>query len=365
VSTIRLIERFDDLLPFRARWNALAERSPSATIFQTFEWLEAWWRVFGGDRRLQVVLALDGDALVAAAPLMTHRVRAYGRARTCLTFAGGTQADYTDVLYADDASLRGLVHALRAHVAWDLLELGRIPSISATTRGLAEEFPGWRGASAVSDVSAAYVFDAQHDGGDVVEKKRMRQYVHAFHKAGTVEVRHLTAAADIAPELDDFFQQHVERRRVTDVPSNFVDDRARTFYGLLTEALAPRGKVLFSVLALDGKAAAYHYGFVHRGRLVYYKPSFAIHLGRLSPGQVLLGELFRYCRDQRLAELDLTIGDEAYKARFSNVSRHNVRFRAFRSPVVQAIDRAQRRVKEGAKRVNAVEALVRHLRSGG
>jgi CelD/BcsL family acetyltransferase involved in cellulose biosynthesis len=360
--TVRVIETLDDLLPFRAQWNRLADRSPSATIFQTFEWLEAWWRVFGSPDRLRVVLLFDGDTLVAAAPLMTYDVRAYGRARTGLAFAGGTQADYTDLLYEDAPALRRLLEALRSDLDWDLLGLGRIPAASATGPALAEAFPGWRGTLSTSDVAAAYVFDAHHDGSDIVGKKQMRQYVKSLQKAGAVEVRHFTRAADIVPKLNDFFQQHVDRRSVTDVPSNFVDTRARRFYGLMTEGLAAQERLLFSVLTLDGKAAAYHYGFLYRGRLVYYKPSFALHLGRFSPGQILLAELFKYCQHHRVVELDLTIGAEAYKTRFSNVSRRNVRFRAFRSGALQAVDRAQRILKDRAKLVKGLEALVRRVR---
>jgi CelD/BcsL family acetyltransferase involved in cellulose biosynthesis len=363
--TVRLIHSFTEVLRVRAEWNRLAERSPSATVFQTFEWLDAWWGVFGVDERLRVVLLFDGAVLVAAAPLMTYDVRAYGRRRIGLTFIGGLQADYADFLYEDAASLRRLLQALRSVVSWDVLDLHRIPADSATVAALALEFPRWRGAVSVSDTCPAYVFDAQHDGHDVLGKKSMRRHISGLHKAGAVDVRHLTEPVEIAHELDDFFQQHVERRSITDVPSNFVDRRARTFYGTLAEALAPQGKVLFTIVALDGKPAAYHFGFVHRQRLVWYKPSFALHLSRLSPGEVLLAELFKYCQAHALAELDFTVGDEAFKSRFCTVKRHNVRFRAFRSGVLQAIDRAQRVLKDRAKRVKAIAAIVRRVRAHG
>ena len=360
--TTRVITTLEELRPFAAAWNRLADASPSATVFQTFEWLEAWWRAFGVDDRLRVVLRFEGETLAAAAPLMTCDVRAYGRARTGLTFTGGMQTDYCELLARDDAALRGLVRALRSEVAWDLLDLSRIPATSATARVLAEELPGWRSAVTVSDICPAYVFDAEHDGEDVLGKKSIRRHVNSFRKAGTAEVRHLTTAAEVAPELDEFFQQHVDRRSSTGVPSNFLDPRSRRFYGLLPDALAPPGTLLFTVVALDGKAAAYHFGFVHRGRLIWYKPSFAMHLARLSPGEVLLAELFTYCRTHALSELDFTVGDEPFKTRFCTVKRHNVRVRAFRSPAVQAIDHAHRIVRERAKRVKHLRALVRRLR---
>jgi len=207
------------------------------------------------------------------------------------------------------------------------------------------------------------VFDERHDGRDILEKKSVRRHVNGLRKAGAVEVHHLVDAPAVEAELDDFYQQHVERRALTDVPSNFVDPRARDFYTLLARGLAPRRRLLFTIVTLDGKPAAYHYGFVDRHRLVWYKPSFAPHLSRLSPGEVLLAELVTYCRAQGLSELDFTVGDEAFKTRFSNVKRQNLRFQAFRSRARQGLSWATRLAKERARRVNGLESLVRRLRS--
>src|SRR5207244_3123703 len=109
-------------------------------------------------------------------------------------------------------------------------------------------YPGWRGSFAPSDVCPAYVFDRDHDGSDVLGKKSIRRHVSGMHKAGVVDVRHLTRAADVHEELDDFFQQHVDRRAVTDVPSAFLESQARTFYGLLADRLAADGRLLFTVV---------------------------------------------------------------------------------------------------------------------
>src|SRR6185436_16711036 len=123
-----------------------------ATVFQTFELFEAWWRVFGADGRLRVGTVFDGDVLVAVAPLMTCDVRVYGRTRTCLTFTGGMQTDYADFLYQDERGLGALVRALQTDLDWGLLDLGRIPASSATPRALAAAFPDWRGTVSISDI---------------------------------------------------------------------------------------------------------------------------------------------------------------------------------------------------------------------
>lgn len=370
--TVEIVDRFDDLAVLRERWNRLVDVSPTRTVFQTFEWLASWWEAFGDAYALRAVLVHDHDALAAAAPLVVRSARAWGRTLRRLELAGGMPTDYADVLARDDTSLGLAVDALATDAAWDVLDLAHIPEASPTSRALVGRFPGRRGMLLPLDVAPAYVFDDDHDGSEILAKKSLRRHANVLRRAGVVEVRHLTDAESIEPELDRFFTQHIERRAATEAPSHFLDERYRTFYRLLTRALAPRGWLLFTILLLDGRAVAFHYGFVYGRRLVWYKPTFAIEFARLSPGEVLIAELFRYCREHRLAELDFSVGDEPFKERFATVTRRTVRFSAFRSPALQGMASLDRTMRSRAKRFGiarrvqrAVQRVTRRFRQDG
>ncbi len=354
---IQLVEHAAALAAHRTAWNSLLQRSPTNTIFQTFEWFASWWEVFGDAYDLRVLLGFVGDSLVAVAPLVLSHQRRYGRPVACLEFACTAPSDYADFLYQDQSSLRSLVQALRAELAWDVLNFDRIPSVSPTLPVLAEEFPGWRGTSFCCDVASAYVFGPTNDGSDIVRKKSLRRHTNGLRKAGTVEVRHLTQGELIEPELEAFFQQHIERRSLTAVPSLFLNPREQKFYRLLTRRLAPHDWVLFTIVTLNGQAVAVHYGFLYERRLLWYKPSFSPQHAHLSPGEVLIAELFHYCRAHALSELDFTIGNTPFKERFTNVKRYNVEFQAFRSGFWQQLSYADRALRERAKRVRLVRQL--------
>ena len=99
---------FADLAP---QWARLYRSCASATPFQTHSWLHSWWQSYGRPGRLRLVLARDGDELVAAAPLM--RV---GRPVPALVPLGGAISDYGDVLL-DDGRGEEAVAALAAGLA--------------------------------------------------------------------------------------------------------------------------------------------------------------------------------------------------------------------------------------------------------
>ncbi len=65
-----VFDSLDDVAVPRDEWNALAATSPSASIFQTHDWVHSWWDTVGADQSPLVVKVLRGTTPVAVAPLM-------------------------------------------------------------------------------------------------------------------------------------------------------------------------------------------------------------------------------------------------------------------------------------------------------
>jgi CelD/BcsL family acetyltransferase involved in cellulose biosynthesis len=110
-------------------WNELARASGTATVFQSYEWHAAWWRAFGEDYELRVVLAWAGPRLAAIAPWTLSRE---GRE---LQFLGSADyaSDYCDFIVAPDHpeavdALAGWMFANRRQ--WRRIDLRNFPSHS-------------------------------------------------------------------------------------------------------------------------------------------------------------------------------------------------------------------------------------------
>jgi len=62
-------------IPFSARdWNELSARSETNTIFQTYEWFDAWWSVFGPHNDLFFLVLRKRGEVVGFAPFMLRRL---------------------------------------------------------------------------------------------------------------------------------------------------------------------------------------------------------------------------------------------------------------------------------------------------
>jgi CelD/BcsL family acetyltransferase involved in cellulose biosynthesis len=310
-------------------WRALsAPVAPS--IFQTREWLETWSSVFGESREFWNVVVREDDRIRAIAPLMLQRV---ARGHRELQLAAATHADYADFLYRDspEPALAAIARELAGRAAdWDSFYVRNVPTQSPTCAALRAAM---RGAGLYcfheSLVPApALVFEAE-DGAGLLDKYSVRRAVRRLSAAGSARFQLLEAGGEIRDNLPVFFAQHQQRWQGTATPSPFADPAHRRWFEALAEVMAERGWLHFSKLELDGVPVAFHFGFLHGGRLVWYKPSYDPAYSRLSPGIVLVTHLIRMAVDQGASELDFTIGNEPFKQRFANVVRWNANFRVF------------------------------------
>lgn len=362
---VRLIEDFGALEAYRSEWNALATRSPTATVFQTYECHASWWSTYAADVDAYVLVAEAEGRLLGVAPLARRHTRILGLPRRVVQFIGARSFDYTDFIVAADRpdALRALVEAALADSGYDVLYLRDIPEASPTLPVL-HDVAARRGLAA--DVRTLYpaptrLFNDPESDRALANKKSLKRHYKALTRRGRVEFRNFTAPGEILGYLDAFFDQHIGRRGITDSPSVFVEPQQREFFRELVKRLAPLSHVLFSTVLLDERPVAMHFGFEYGNTLTWYKPSFDIAYVRESPGEVLIKFLIEYALEKGIGELDFTIGEEAFKYRFANHTRHNCAVRVYRRGLERHVDRFMLAIRSAIERHPSAERALRKV----
>ncbi len=118
VHEIRTVRELEALRP---EWSALWERCPSATPFQTPEWLLPWWESFGAGQLAAFALRADGK-LAGVAPFWIDGA--------VLRLLGAGISDYLDVLIEPECR-RAAVSVLWRHIlelGWQRCEFTDLPS---------------------------------------------------------------------------------------------------------------------------------------------------------------------------------------------------------------------------------------------
>lgn len=338
-----IVSSLDSLGLDERAWNALTAGSPTNSIFQTYQWVSSWEKSFKDLHEPLYVSLRDAAGVVGVAPLTMSRGLINER---IIRFLGDGRADYCDFLYARNAPkvLEGLCQALfAARDHWDVVILNSIPAESPTV-GLLQDICRRSGYHVLQrklySSPTLIIHGHEADAVKIYNKASLRRRQNYFQGIGALTFKTITGR-NLFPYLDGFFDQHVGRWAGSATPSLFLDERNRGFYRELAMAMADNEWLVLSIVEFDGRPLAMHYGFDYNGSFLWYKPTFDRVYAKHSPGLVLLRYLIGYAIENQRGEFDFTIGDEPFKARFSNKVRSTVQVQIFRDPLHWALARSR------------------------
>ncbi len=303
----RLLYGFEDLP--ESAWADLLDHSPTRTVFQTRGWLQAWWQTLGQGNLLLAVSERDGRP-VALAPLYACDGVA--------SFLGTDSSDYLDFLgdVSEPAALDGLLTAA-SDASCSAFRLAVVPERSPTTMRLAAAARrlglALRGEEPVPAPALLRPELLQAS-----RKKSLIRHENWFRRNGELTVVHTASGPAILPQLDRFFDQHVQRCTAAPYTSLFEHDQHRAFYRQVTKLNAGAGWLRFTRVDWNRTPIGYHFGMSFAGSFLWYKPSFELSFARHSPGEVLLRQLLIAAHDEGADTFDLGIGDDKFKYRFAS-----------------------------------------------
>lgn len=362
--SVELIEERSAVPLTAEEWNALVARNETNTVFQTYEWFDAWWRTFGRARKLFLLIVRDGDRIIGFAPLMRRR-GAFGWRE--LAFIGSGNADYLDFVLPEQKprALAAISSFLRSSWRrWDRLALGNIPAHSSTRAGLDASAAGTRrdGLHFVDEaqvICPTLALSANPEFAQkLIRKYSLRRPLNWFSKRGRLKFRHVKDANEVESLLPAFYEQHRRRWKALGKRSQFTQTMQMRFYGALATTMAQRGWLQFSVVEFNDEPIAFHFGFDYSDCLTWYKPSFDVRFAEHSPGLLLTRYLIEDGLRRGRREFDFTVGDESFKKRFATSERLNVNVGAYHGRVGYGIARAVGGMRDVAGRT---QRFVRNL----
>lgn len=325
----------DALEALREEWALLAEQAPSATPFQSPEWLLPWWRHFGSGALWALALR-RGEALIGLAPLFLSTVPGpSGQAQRKVALMGSGAADYLDILCRADAGAPGaaaLYRRLRREQSrWDVCDFHEVRAsspllLAPAPSQLSVRIRPLEACPVLALPRSLEEFRAALPPGQRVRLQRARS---ALGRAGAVAIER--ADGDTVPEfLGDLFRLRRACREGTG-PAHSAGDVSditaptAAFYRDVAEGMFRRGLLRLYRLLLDGAPAAALLGFQSKG--VFYCLLAEAHPGslRLNPGLVLMQHAIESALEEGATEFDFLRGREKHKYLWGAQDRMNYR----------------------------------------
>lgn len=321
---VEVISDVHAFISLEKEWNALLAAAPVNAPFLRHEWFRAWWKAFGGGRRLAILTVRSGDGRLAAiAPFMEERGFRVGipcRIWTSMSNDHSSRFDFIMSEASDEARAR-IVEALAAFLSRrtprvHLLELQDFPVDSPALSLLLDTVVrsgrkvGLRPALETPIIPIEGKWPDYYESISGHLRRNLRRRRRQLEEQGKVEVVCVTGEAisgglaDLADHLREGFRIEAMAWKGSAGTAIRENESWAGFYQEWACTAAERGWLRLYFLKLNGQAIAFYYTLVYGQKLYYLKLGYDPAYARYSPGILLHQEILASAFEQKLIELD-------------------------------------------------------------
>lgn len=330
-AVISICRDSSDFERLRKEWNTLRLPGKDQDPFLSCDWFAAWWRAFGGDRKLYLVTARRAGHLRAVLPLMLERRWFYGIPVRRLSAIGNDHTPRFDLARAsDDEGLHHVIwHHLTSHQQeWDVLDLPRLEAGSvsaerfvhlATEQG--QRCSLWQRAPRSPWVDIQPTWDDYLASRSAGFRKGLRRKMRRLSALGRVRLETLTGPEGLDRGLADGMLIEAEGWKGQNRTAISSQPAATSFYTELATIMAERGQLRLHFLTLDGVRIAFDYSIMANRCLYSLKAGHSSAHARFSPGTLMLSLILRDAHEEGLVGMDLLGEADEFKMQWTGKTR--------------------------------------------
>lgn len=315
------INDIEHLAAYRSHWRDLLAQTPHANFFQTLEWLEVYWRHYGDEQQLRVLMEIEDGELVGIVPLTLKLERSRAGRIRFLTYPMDSWGSfYGPIGSRPQKTLTAALDYLRQRKRdWDVLEL-RWTGSPNTTEEVAE--------SAFSDAGLPF-YRTQIDQISVIDmngswsdyfasrpskyRNNMRRWGRRLAERGEVRYERYRPTGEQHGDGDprwDLFEKCVAVARkswqgkVVD-GTTLCHDKVSPFLRDVHQVAAEVGALDLNLIYVDEQPVAYAYNYHLNGYVSGLRIGFDEEVRREGVGNLLYARVIEdsFSRGDRLYDL--------------------------------------------------------------
>ena len=347
------VEEFNDvrtLAALRREWRRLHEQTAGASVFQTLEWLEIYWRHFQGNQQLRVLVVRNASEAVGIVPLVVRDIHTRLGTLRYLTYPlddwGST---FGPVGPRPVETLQAAIqYVARTKRTWDVLEPRWVAAEDAAAMSEATRAAGLASVERLWLSSPAIRFHGTFPdylaGQTSHWRNNYKRNERKLAEMGDVRyVRHRPASeahgdGDPNWELYDHCQEIARSswQAGSQDGTTISHEAVRGFLRDAHEAAARLGMVDLSVLYVGGRPAAFWYCYHCRGSLFGLRTGYDGGAGFQRAGTVLTGRLVEDSFRRADTLFDMGPGSTEWKRFWQTGERTTYRHTHFSRRAVRA-----------------------------
>lgn len=332
---IRKVTGISEFESLREIWDELLEKSPDKNIYLTWEWLFTWWKHYGEDRRLNILLIQDNSQIIGIVPLMRLKYKIGFLGFNLLENIGAPTCDYGGIILAqkEREAMLALMNYFEGEIADcnTIIRLNQIPKDSEFFLLIKQSYPSSLSSMLISKreiclspyLPLTTTWDEYFHSHSRKRRGNLKRALKQLEQKYDVKYERYNAVNQAEYGVDKFLKLKQKRLESKKLKGVWYDQRTRDFYTDVANAFARRGWLDLSLLTADGKPLSAVYGFRYGGRFYYTNTAFDPEYSEYSPGNLHIMYLIKDMFGNGLREFDFLRGDEAYKLIWTKVARSN------------------------------------------
>lgn len=371
---VRLCHTWPELEQIRPEWNALLESCSDASIFQTPEWLSAWWQAYGEQKSLQALIFTNAQGkTVGIAPLYVEQTNFFGLPLKSLRLvgAGSGDSDALDFITAPGYER----HCAETFLAWlaneskcDLCALETLPQASLVGQHIAE-LMNEKG-QLYSEIQPNFFIALPPTWREYLDRLEssfrplLTRYPKRLQSRYRVSIVRCEQEQELDANLQTLFALHQMRWTGQGEPGAFSSAERRDFYFRMSRALLERGWLEFWLLALEDETVAAQFCFRYGNTVYLLQEGFHPKYAAEKIGYALRAHVLEELIKSGATRYDFLGGADSYKAKYASRQGSYLTLRfgsSFRGRMYLAARQHKLQIKQWLKN-NLPAAVVATLR---
>jgi CelD/BcsL family acetyltransferase involved in cellulose biosynthesis len=343
---IDLITSADGMESLRAEWSALVADSDVVSPFMTWEWQFFWWKHYGDDQALRVVVARDGGRLVGVLPLYIGRRRVLRgllplRILQQVGAGGDTVPDYLDppmrASHAQRLSAELATFVVQAIGGWDELRMCDLRAHLPFTTALegACRARGWpttvSPSARISYLPLPPTWEEYLKSVSRERRYKIRSIRRKFEELPGARFYAWSDGTRLDAAIDRLIELHRLRWQDRSERHAFSSEAYRGFHRELMHAFWQRGWLVLYCLEIEGRIVMMFYCYRLRGVTYHFQTGFDPAWARSRPGHVMMGYLVESEIAGGGSEFDMLRGQYDFKDDYARDTRQTLTVAAART----------------------------------
>lgn len=317
IEEITNLNQFENI---RDTWINLFSELNSRNIFSTFEWCYIWWKHYGQDKQLKVLLLREKESIVGIVPLMVERSYFNYCPAKIIKFIGDGLSDRNQFLFKGDfeVCISSLLSYIYNFEDWNLVQLneigGNINLDYLLGKRKLNQF-----AIRIKKGCAAPYMELGNEFGSFSKKlgkgfgKSLRNRQRRLMGAGNIDFIRIKDDSNIAEFLHKAATIEKNSWKGKENKGIFISERDVSFHTELAMAIKDKGWFELFFLFINGQPISYRYGFTIKNTYLAYNTAYDPAYSNLSPGNQLRYKHLETLIADGIKEYDHLRGDETYK----------------------------------------------------